>query len=211
MEAESNLTRPQYLETQTIEKGTVKDNRSAMKGLDAYGPGIYAVGKDIEAGVYFFEAMDLGQSICPFYVYFSKTPDFAEKEIGLWNLRSFIELEEGWYVAVIDACFLPEGEQKAYEPTESEGSSVFGAGEYLVGRDFTPGTYTYEPANGEVFFLEVRDKAIAANEVSWSNHTLYSGERFDMGREECIITLKEGQLFGIAPRAKMRLKNIESE
>ncbi|MBR5799287.1 MAG: hypothetical protein IKY23_04415 [Lachnospiraceae bacterium] len=209
MADEQTLTRPTYSEEQTIEKVFVKDNRSALSGMEAYGPGIYAVGKDIAPGVYFFEAEDVSQRICPFYIYFSKTPDFAEKEIGLWDTRSFVELEEGWYVTVRGANFVPAGEQKAYEPSQVDSGFVYGTGEYQVGRDITPGTYTYEPANEETFVLQVRDSAISADEVAWSNYTMYSGETYDMSREENSFTLREGQSLTVGAWSNVVLKTVE--
>ncbi len=167
------------------------------------------MGKDIEPGVYFLEAEDLGQKICPFYIYFSKTPDFAEKEIGLWDTRSFVELEEDWYVTVRGANFVPDGEQKVYEPSRVDGGFVYGAGEYQVGRDIAPGTYSYEPANEETFVLQVRDSAISVDEVAWSNYTMYSGENYDMSREETSFTLREGQSITVGAWSDVVLKPVE--
>lgn len=209
IEKQQALVRPEYSEDTEVVKTLIEDELSYMNGLEAYGPGIYLIGEDIQPGVYYLEADDLSAAIAPYYVYFSKTPDFKEKEVGIWVSRSFLKLEKGWYMTVIGAHFVEAGRQKAYEPSEMDGALVYAAGEYLVGRDLAPGTYTYEPTNEESFRIQVRDDAITANEVSWTQYAVEEHNNYDMGTNPTIITVTEGQSITIAPWSKAKLTPVE--
>lgn len=209
LEAQQALTRPEYSEDAEIVTALINNNLSHMNGLEAYGPGIYQIGKDIEPGTYYFEAVDLSATINPFYIYFSKTPDFKEKDVGLWLSRSYVELESGWYVTVIDARFVKAGEQAVYVPSEIDGCPVYTPGEYLVGRDLAPGTYAYEPANNENFHIQVRNGAITAKEVSWGTYDSNGQNTYNMSSQPTQFTVREGQTITIAPRSRAKLTLID--
>ncbi len=209
IEKQQALTRPQYSEDTEVVKTLIEDELSCMNGLEAYGPGIYQVGKDIQPGVYYMEADDKNANIAPYYVYFSQTPDFEEKEVGIWVSRSFLKLEKGWYVTVIGAHFVEAGRQKAYEPSEKDGIFVYPAGEYLVGQDLAPGTYSYEPANEETFWMQIRDGAITAEEVSWTKYAVEDYNYYDMATIPTTITVTEGQSITVSPWSKAKLTSIE--
>lgn len=209
LEAQQALTRPEYSEEIEVVTTFIEDKRSYMNGLDAYGPGIYQIGKDIDPGTYYLEADDLSANINPFYIYFSKTPDFKEKEVGLWVSRSYVEFERGWYVTVIGAHFVKAGEQAVYEPSEIDGCPSYTPGEYLVGRDLAPGTYSYEPNSNETFHIQVRDGAITAKEVSWTSYDSDGQNTYDMSSQPTQFTVREGQTITVAPWNSAKLTPIE--
>lgn len=209
LESQQAMTRPEYSEDVEITRTVINDSRSFMNGLEAYGPGIYQVGKDIEPGVYYLEAATLSERINPFYVFFSKTPDFSDKEIGLWVSRSYVEFESGWYITVIDANFIEAGKQAVYEPSEIDDAHLYTSGEYLVGRDIMPGTYSYEPSNEETFWIDLRNNPITANEVSWTSYAAESSDAYNMGTEPAQITLTDGQTITISPWSGAKLTFLE--
>lgn len=209
LESQQSMTRPEYSEDVETTRTLINDSLSFMNGLEAYGPGIYQVGKDIEPGVYYLEATTLSERINPFYIFFSKTPDFSDREIGLWVSRSYVKFESGWYITVIDANFIEAGEQTVYEPSAIGGAHLYTAGEYLVGRDIMPGTYSYEPSNEETFWIKLRNTPITAKEVSWTSYDTENYNTYDMGTESTTITLTEGQTITISPWSGAKLTLLE--
>lgn len=209
LEAQQALTRPEYSEDAEVVTTLIDDKLSSMNGLEAYGPGVYQIGNDIEPGTYYLEVDNTSETVNPFYIYFSKTPDFKEKEIGLWVSRSYVEFEKGWYVTVIGAHFVKAGEQAVYEPSEIDGSLVYASGEYLVGRDLAPGTYSYEPTNNETFFVKLRDGAITAKEAAWTSYDSTGQNTYDMSSQPTHFTVREGQTITVAPWSSAKLTFIE--
>lgn len=209
LEAQQALTRPEYSEEAEVVTTLIKDNLSHMNGLEAFSPGVYQIGTDIEPGTYYLEADDLSATINPFYIYFSRTPDFKEKDIGLWVSRSYVEFERGWYVTVIGAHFVKAGEQAIYTPSESDGYTVYTSGEYLVGRDLLPGTYSYEPVGNETFHIQVRNGAITAKEVSWTSYDSDGQNTYDMSSQPTQFTVSEGQTITISPWSSAKLTLME--
>jgi len=185
------------------EKNAVPDamlfqNETAeLNGLEVYPEGIYLVGQDLEPGTYFFEAGN-PESECPtYYVYCSDTPDFTEKEVGAWIMRSYLELKEGSYIRVIGANFVRAGEQPAYEPEVQAGEHIYLPGEYLVGYDIVPGTYqmTVDPYDITITDVILDDESM--------NFTDYDGRSYEGGPTE--ITLKAGQHLYVHVGVTVRL------
>lgn len=172
-----------YQEESVPEKVLIWNNASLLNELEAYPEGIYQVGKDLEPGIYFFEASDPNESNVCFYIFFSRKEDFGEKEVGAWVRRCYVELKNGEYIYVQDANFVKSGEQPAYQPQQEAASIIYPKGEYLVGYDIMPGSYQVATPN-EIF---VRDTAITGSEVNFS---IYSRENYINGD---YIELKEGQ------------------
>lgn len=172
-----------YEEETVPEKVLVQNDASLLKNLEAYPEGIYQVGKDLEPGVYFFESSDPDESDACFYIYFSRKEDFAEKEVGAWTRRCYVELKNGDYIYVQDANFVKCKEQPAYQPDQQGAVITYPKGEYLVGYDIMPGSYQVETQND----IYIRDTAITGAEVNFS---IYNQESYVNGD---TIDLKEGQ------------------
>lgn len=174
------MTRPEYLEDVEVTRTLIKDSLSLMNGLEAYGPDVYQVGKDIEPGVYYLEAATLSERINPFYVFFSRTPDLSDREISLWVSRSYVEFESGWYITVIDANFIEAGKQAVYGPS-----------------------------NEETFWIKLRNTPITAKKVSWTSYDTEDYNTYDMSTESTQITLTDGQTITISPWSGAKLTLLE--
>lgn len=209
LESQQALIRPEYTEDIEVTRSLIKDSNSLMNNLEAYGPGIYQVGKDIEPGIYYLEASTSTERINPFYVFFSKTPDFKDKKIGLWVSRSYVEFESGWYITVIDANFIEAEVPAAYAPLDIDNTQLYPAGEYLVGKDIMPGTYSYESSNDETFWIQVRNKPMSVKEVHWTSYASEGDNTYDMNTETTQITLMEGQTFTVCPWSGAKLALLE--
>lgn len=182
-EQQKSSANDSYQEDTLPEKILIKNNASLLNDLEAYPEGIYHVGKDLEPGIYFFEASDPNESNVCFYIYFSRKEDFKEKEVGAWVRRCYVELKNGEYIHVQDANFVKSGEQPAYQSQQEATAITYPKGEYLVGYDIMPGSYQVETEND----ICVRDTAINGSEVNFS---IYSRENYMNGDH---IELKEGQ------------------
>lgn len=174
-----------YQEEGIPEKVLIQNNASLLKDLEAYPEGIYQVGRDFEPGVYFFEASDPDEEDTCFYIYFSRRADFAEKEVGAWVRRCYVELKNGDYIYVKDANFIKSKAQPAYQPPAGQGTAItYPKGEYLVGYDLMPGSYQVVTEND----IYIRDTAINGAEVNFS---IYNQDQSYTNGDS--IELKEGQ------------------
>lgn len=190
-----NINNASYQEETVPQKVLIQNNASLLKDLEAYPEGIYQVGKDLDPGVYFFEASDPTESDACFYIYFSRKENFEEKEIGAWVRRCYVELKDGDYIYVRAANFIAKGDQPAYSSNQQEDVITYPKGEYLVGYDIMPGSYHVETQND----IYIRDTAITGTEVNFS---IYNQESYVNGDS---IELKEGQYINTGIWGSMTL------
>lgn len=179
----------------------LQNKDAELNGLTVYPEGMYLVGQDIEPGMYFFESSDpvyRPDDRPIYYVYSSNSPDFTNKEVGAWIMRSYLELKAGSYIRVIGANFVKAGTQPVYEADEKEGTPIYPAGEYLVGYDIMPGSYRMTSAPYDV---TISDRALDDQRM---NFTAYDGISYEGGPME--ITLKEGQHLHISVDTVVKLE-----
>ncbi len=185
-------------EENTVPDAMLLQNETAeLNGLEVYPEGTYLVGRDLEPGTYFFETEDPQSQSPAYYVYSSDTPDFAEKEIGAWIMRSYLELKEDSYIRVIGANFVKAGEQPAYEPEEEAGDAVYLPGEYLVGYDIVPGTYQMTV---DLYDITITDEVQDDKSMNFTDH---DGVYYEGGTTE--ITLRDGQHLYVHAGVTVRL------
>lgn len=145
-----------------------------------YKAGMYLVGTDIPAGVYYIEVND---SSC----YYEVLSD-AHAENCLFNdyfeTFQYVELKEGEYFSLERGTMVPAKDAPKPEPVNGK----YSAGCYLVGQDIPAGTYTLTAASGSaVAYLWNHPRGSASENMN--SHYF---------RGSCDIVVAEGQYLSVS-------------
>ncbi len=145
-----------------------------------YKAGMYLVGTDLPAGVYYVHP---SEESC-YYEVFSDS--YTERCLfnDYFETFSYVELKEGEYISIERGTMLPA--KDAPKPIAQDGK--YSAGCYLVGQDIPAGTYTLTATDGN------------ATAYLWSSPRGSSSENLNSHyfRGNCDIVVADGQYLSVS-------------
>lgn len=140
------------------------------------GDGVYKVGTDLDAGEYFFTSSSMGY-ICIYH-------DSTKSEIlenDNWSNQYYVTVEDGQYLEVTRAEFVPMSLREAYLGNPSKSKSL-SEGMYKVGLDCDPGEYKLD-SDGEMGYYCIYNNSSADRHIIDNDN--FEGQNY--------VTVSEGQ------------------